>query len=155
GGFLGMARECAAVPEKGVRPETNIRNALFVVFARMFFGISTDADRLSRMRALYDVIDYRNAWRTPGSRVSRALDELVTIIENAGESASGCFLEEALRAWPSALRDRTFVMNLIYAMLTGWGDVAGLMNWVVKKLSDHPEWAHRLRQELVSPFSGE
>jgi cytochrome P450 len=149
--FFEMAKACASSPDRGIRPESRVRSALFVVFARLFFGLPPDGERMRRMQTLYDVIDYRNAWRTPGHRVSRALDELLTIVKSSGEHASGCFLAEALRAEPSVLRDRTFVLNMLYMLLTGWGDVSGLLVWVIKKLSDHPEWAERLRQEFVSP----
>lgn len=125
------------------------------MFARMFFGLTPDLPQFERMQVLYQVIDYRDRWRTPNFRVVRALDELVAIIEEFGRSVSGCFLAEMLRVKPTLLRDRTFVMNLIYIMLTGSGDVAGLLQWVVKKLSEHPEWVARLREKLAARIDGE
>ena len=37
--------------------------------------------------------------------------------------------------------------NLIYIMQVTWGDVTGLLLWVFKMLSDHPEWRDRLARE--------
>ena len=37
--------------------------------------------------------------------------------------------------------------NLIYIMQVTWGDVTGLLLWVFKMLSDHPEWRARLAHE--------
>ena len=53
----------------------------------------------------------------------------MAIIEEFGRSVSGCFLAEMLRVKLTLLRDRTFVMNLIYIMLTI--ATLGLLQWVV------------------------
>ena len=150
-----MAKACAKNPAFGAHPEENIRRLLFVVFARMFFGLTPDAGHFERMQVLYQVIDYRNRWRSPDFRVVRALNELVAIVEEIGLKVSGCFLAEALRVKPTVLRDRTFVMNLVYMMSTALIDVAGLIQWVVKKLSEHPEWAARLREKQCEQIGGE
>ena len=110
-GLSTMAKACVKNPAFGAHPEEHIRGILFVVFMRMFFCLTPETHHFERMRALYQVIDYRNSWRTPNFRVVRALDELVAIVVEIGEKASGCFLAEALRVEATVLRDRTFVLN--------------------------------------------
>ena len=51
------------------------------------------------------------------------------------------------REGPEALNDRTILGNLIYIMQVTWGDVTGLLLWVLKMLTDHPEWRSRLAQD--------
>jgi len=58
-----------------------------------------------------------------------------------------CFLAALARSDPAALADRTILGNLIYIMQITWGDVTGLLLWVFKMLSDHPEWRERLARE--------
>jgi len=58
------------------------------------------------------------------------------------------FLAEIIRADPRAAHDQTVLGNLIYILQTSWRDVAVLLLWTLKMLSDHPEWATRVREEL-------
>ena len=44
------------------------------------------------------------------------------------------------------------ICNLVYILHTTWADVSGLLQWVLRMLTDHPEWADKLR--LALPGTG-
>jgi cytochrome P450 len=54
-----------------------------------------------------------------------------------------------VRLHPESRRERTVVVNLLYILQTTRIDVAGLLAWILKKLTDHPEWRERVRAECT------
>jgi cytochrome P450 len=99
------------------------------------------------------VIDIRKARWASRRRIDAALAEIEAIMRRRADelrddpNAPACFLVALARAHPEALSDRTVLGNLIYIMQVTWGDVTGLLLWVFKMLSDHPEWRDRLARE--------
>jgi cytochrome P450 len=132
---------------------------LFAIFVRIFFGIPPDSEHFTRLQTLYRVIDFRNSARASYREVISALDEVTVIIQQQiirslqlmkqNEDLNCSFLAEIIRADPRAAHDQTVLGNLIYILQTSWRDVAGLLLWTLKMLSDHPEWATRVREELA------
>jgi cytochrome P450 len=158
---LSRMAECSTKDSAGgAHPEPFIDRMLFIIFARVFFGILPETDCFAKLQSLYRVMDYRRAWRTPRRKVIKALNEATAVIqqqvtrqsraERPDEDASGCFLEEIIKADPRAVQDRAVLGNLIYILQTSLSDVAGLFQWMLKMLSDNPEWVTRLREELNS-----
>ena len=150
-GFAAMSRESAARGAVAVRAPT--MRMMFIAWAELFYGIDAHHADFGRLRELFHVIDIRKARWASRTRINPALEEIEAImrrraqeIVNDGSPAS-CFLTALAREHPNALNDRTVLGNLIYIMQVTWGDVTGLLLWVFKMLSDHPEWRERLASE--------
>src|SRR5262249_15561462 len=54
-------------------------------------------------------------------------------------------LASIVRRHPAAVDDPTAIGNLIYETHITWADVSGLLMWLLRMLTDHPEWSARLR----------
>jgi cytochrome P450 len=152
---LGRMSEISACnPEKGVRPETHLLDMVFGVLAGIFFGIDPESQELARLRTLYRSIAIEN---DSDREVRAALAEIESIIEEQRMQLSGtstrdvaipaCYLGELAHNHPEVLDDATVVGNLIYILQASWIDLSGLLLWVFKMLTDHPEWVARLREE--------
>ena len=154
-----MAECCSRAPATGIQPADHLDRMLFAIFVRIFFGIPPDSEHFTRLQTLYRVIDFRNSARASYREVISALDEVTVIIQQQiirslqlmkqNENLNCSFLAEIIRADPRAAHDQTVLGNLIYILQTSWRDVAGLLLWTLKMLSDHPEWATRVREELA------
>ena len=126
---------------------------MFAAWADLFYGIDERHADFGRLKALFHVIDIRKARWASRRRIDPALAEIEAIMrrrasEMVGDPAApACFLVALARAHPEVLADRTVLGNLIYIMQVTWGDVTGLLLWVFKMLSDHPEWRDRLARE--------
>jgi cytochrome P450 len=137
-----------------------LEDLVFGAFTRLFFGIAPESDAAERLRALYPVIDFRNPAGASPRAIEAALQEIAGVVHRERARAQRpepgegppprAFLFELQRALPGALDDATVVRNLIYILHTGANDVIGLLHWVVKILSEHPAWIHRLRQEAAA-----
>src|SRR5262249_62389614 len=131
----------------GARPDVFLGRMAATIFARAFFGISSDSPALARLEALYEVLAVpRNA---SARAVRPALVEAMAIARTSATRADapGSFLGELARVRPDALDDPTVVANLVYMLHTTSKDVADLSAWVLKMLSDHPAWVEQLRED--------
>jgi cytochrome P450 len=155
-----MANFCSRTPATGIQPEAPLNKMLFVIFVRLFFDIPPDTEQFARLQVLYRVIDFRNSSHVSSREVIKALDEIRAMIQTqnirslqlieGNENLNGSFLAEIIRVNPEAVHDPTVIGNLIYILQTSWRDVAGLLLWTLKMLSDHPDWVTRLREGLAS-----
>jgi cytochrome P450 len=151
-----MAEDCRAVPESGIPPQPYLNEIVFITFARLFFGVSPETETFSELRAIYRLIDFRSAWRTSPRKRIGALNRATVLLrqlvrENAqlqrqGGNVPDSFLLEIVRIRHDAVDDPAVTTNLIYIMLTGWGDVSGLMCWILHMLLQHQEWLGRARE---------
>jgi cytochrome P450 len=155
-GLGGMASRCGTGgTSHGVRVEPSMLRMMFIAWTQLFYGIDAHHPDFPRLLELCKIIDIRKARWARRRRVEGALEEIESILRRQVASfgaddreAPACFLAALVELRPDALGDRTVVGNLIYIMLVSWGDVAGLLIWVWKMLSDHPEWRDRLAAEL-------
>jgi cytochrome P450 len=147
-----LADECSLDGNRGVAPENFLLEMTFGIFVRCFHGILPEDARFERLRKLCEVIDLSN--RNEGE-VTRALEEFVQILSSeardvragkAGRPSS--FLMEMTRVEPNAFDDLTMARNFIYIMTASWIDAAGLVVWLFKELSDHPQWTGKVLQDL-------
>lgn len=147
-GFAAMADASARDGAVTVREPT--MRMMFVAWSELFYGIGEQHPDFPRLKALFHVIDIRKARWASRRRIDPAIAEIEGMLHRrAGElvddpAPPSCFLVVLARAHPGALADRTVLGNLIYIMQVTWGDVTGLLLWVFKMLSDHPEWRERL-----------
>ena len=154
-GFAAMLESSNRDGAVAVRAPT--MRMMFAAWSELFYGIDEQHPDFTRLKALFQVIDIRKARWASRRRIDPALAEIESIVRRrANELASDqgrevqpptCFLAALAREHPEALSDRTVLGNLIYIMQVTWGDVTGLLLWVIKMLSDHPEWRERLARE--------
>ncbi len=145
------AAACAGEPGGGVRVRLVVNRALFAAWGRLFFGLEPGSPVALRMKALYREIDIRNPSFLPDRRVAQAMRELLALAsaeqERLGAGGSADSFLARLAALPrESAEDPVVLGNVVMVAHTSWSDVAGLAQWLVKELSDHPEWAARLRQ---------
>lgn len=146
-----MAAESTSTGGIAVKPA--FMRMMFAAWTQLFYGIDASHPDFARLKPLFRTIDARKARWASYRRVTAALAEIEAILRkrvatfdtNAGPPS--CFLEALSRSDPAALTDRTILGNLIYIMQITWGDVTGLLLWVFKMLTDHPEWRERLARE--------
>ncbi|HEX6050269.1 MAG TPA: cytochrome P450 [Gemmatimonadaceae bacterium] len=150
----GFAAMVAESNERGsVAVRAPVMRMMFVAWAELFYGIGKDHPDFNRLRELFHVIDIRKARWASRRRIEPALAEIEAIIRRrassltSGDECPSCFLALLARNHPDALNDRTILGNLIYIMQVTWGDVTGLLLWVLKMLTDHPESRDRLALE--------
>jgi cytochrome P450 len=150
-GFDAMCAQSAASGSVRVREAT--MRMMFAAWGELFYGIDDQHADFARLKALYHVIDIRRARWASKARIDPVLAEIEAILRRRAselardDSPPWCFLSSLARTHPEALNDRTILGNLIYTMQVTWGDVTGLLLWVFKMLSDHPDWRQRLAQE--------
>jgi cytochrome P450 len=144
-----MTAESARTGKVVVR--TAFLRMMFAAWADLFYGIDATHPDFVRLKQLFRVIDARKARWASRRRVESALVEIEAILRNRvesfGDGQPSCLLQQLSRTDPGALVDRTILGNLIYIMQITWGDMTGLLLWVFKMLSDHPEWKERLARE--------
>ncbi len=147
-GFEAMVAESDTGRSVAVRAP--VMRMMFVAWSELFYGIGKDHPDFARLRELFHVIDIRKARWASRRRIEPALGEIEAIIRRRAGSLTSdgqcpsCFLALLARDHPDALNDRTILGNLIYIMQVTWGDVTGLLLWVFKMMTDHPEWRERL-----------
>ena len=146
-----FARMTSTQGEEGVPPRRHIQRVVFGIWVRLFFGIAPATAECHRLKSLYKVVDIRNPSGASDRQIRDALEEIVRIVRQpstAGSSPSGAprsFLQAMAGSRPGSIDDPTMIGNLVYMMHTTWADVSGLLQWVLRMLTDHPEWADRLR----------
>jgi cytochrome P450 len=108
------------------------------------------------------VIDVRNPERASDRSVRQALAETVDLVRSQlaeappeGASVPRSFLDAMERRHPGAIEDPAVSGNLIYLLHFTWSDFSGLLIWILRQLSEHPEWAGRLRRALAEERSAD
>ena len=148
-GLQEMADESARAGAVTVKPA--VMRMMFAAWADLFYGIEATDAAFPRLKQRFRTIDARKArWSSP-RRVTAALADVEEMLRVRApfdpDAPPSCLLAALVRTDPDALADRTVLGNLIYIMQITWGDVTGLLLWVIKMLSDHPEWRTRLARE--------
>jgi cytochrome P450 len=155
--LVRMAHDSAPRKQEGVSPAPYLMPPLLESFARVFFGISSDTHAYSRFLELNEVIDFRKPAGLATRPIRRALEELAKLVSCDSDLVVGSrggvisFYSEMVRAYPQSAVDPFYLYNLQYMLQAGLYDVLGLFQWLLKLLSDSPEWAAR----LAEPFPRE
>jgi cytochrome P450 len=124
---------------------------VFAIWAQLFFNISDDVG-LSSLKQLYKVADIRNPMSASAGSIDSALKEIERIVkqqlhdhEASHGAAPRSFFETLAVADGDAIDDQTVVRNLIYLLHTSWADVSGLLVWLWRMMTEHAQWAERVR----------
>ena len=119
------------------------REALYEALFLLFYGVQPGSPDALRLRDLYRTLDLAHqrratVWSPADAKVRRALDETLEILRrNIGNEPS--YLQAA------KVHDDTVLLNLVFLLQVTCTDLAGLFDWIVKKLTENPVWAARLR----------
>jgi len=135
----------------GVPPRRHVQRAVFTIWVRLFFGIERDSADCAQLASLYKIIDIRNPMGASDRQIRNAVDAVIAIARRqVDRDVDGdrprSFLHAMARTRPGSADDPTMIGNLVYMLHTTWADVSGLLQWVTRLLTDHGEWADRLRQ---------
>jgi cytochrome P450 len=157
-----MAIESDAEPSIGLRPIPYLDRMLFAILARFFLGVSPETETFKRLRSLHGAIGIpRLTLRSRHKRVQDAVEKLTAFLVDHGRQITkqttpvsdrpSCLLSEIIRLEPHRVDDPTMLGNIIYMLEAGRTDVGGLLMWVLKHLSDHPQWLKAVRMQSSSP----
>lgn len=158
--MVAMARESAASGAAGIRPRPHIQRMMFVIWARLFFSVSADSADFARLKSCFRVIDTRNPQGASDERTREALKEIGEILQRqaadlrAQQGDAPGVLASIVRRQPAAVGDPTAMGNLIYEAHITWADLSGFLMWLLRMLTDHPEWSVRLRDDVASASDG-
>ena len=160
-----MVEASARTNGKGIRLQPHLNRMLLEIFARTFFGIPQDSKDFTKLVDLYGKIDMRKLACGSSWHVIKVANEIAEIISKQSDIYQGlldkneepppCFLAEMVRSDPSASADPTILLNYVYMVRIGGNDLIGLLTWIVKLLSDNPEWSRRVRKEIDEQYSNE
>lgn len=149
----------------GVHPRRCIEDLLLGLFVEVFTGLGEHSPDFERLCTLYGQIDIRKSGCGSTDHEMVAAREIASIIERQGRRlfsvtgseasdrpaaqppAPSSLLAQILAAEPARVDDPTLLLNLVYMIQVGRLDVAGLLNWIVQMLVDHPTWVERVRKE--------
>lgn len=159
-GLDAMAEACRA-NRSGQSLASYSQDALYELQFGLFFGIAPGSVEHQTFRQRYRVIDLSHQrrstvpWSPSHRAVLQALREtkasLLQRIEGFpanGDRPPVTYLEAAWRHGGLEAVDDVVLTNLIYMVQVTCADLGGLFQWLLKKLSDHPEWAVLL-QEVI------
>lgn len=155
-----MAADAEVEPVGGVKPRQYLDRMLFAILAQVLLGIRPGSEAFEKLQPLYQQVNIpRLTLRSSQNKAQENLGRLTNfILEEAQRNrvefgSSGALLAEIGRADPSKADDPTILGNLIFMLESGCNDVGGLLMWVLKHLSDHPEWMQQLQDRTSCPQS--
>lgn len=139
----------------GTLLEPAVTAMMYEIMVRLFFNIGIDDPRFDRLRDLGDQISFGDKDQYDRRRAEPALAEIERLVFDdtvrpAATAEAKSILDGVLQEDPKAVEDATVRRNLIYMLETGHRDVAGLLVWVVKLLSENRPWVDRLRSSLAA-----
>jgi cytochrome P450 len=136
--------------EAGLVLQEHIPGAVLRIFLKEFFGISQNSDEMDRFEALYRELDCRDILKKPDHTGKAAYEDLVDLVSGIAKRNEhpGSYLQTQMDKVPATLDDRTMIGNIVCMAYLGSYDVAGLIVWIWKYLSDWPEWQEKLSSIL-------
>ncbi len=151
-GLTIMAEASGASGLAGVPPRRYLQRTVFGLWARIFFNVEPGSAESFRLQSLFKVIDIRNPAGASDRMIKEALVEIQQVLRQQStygrpsvNGAPESFLAALREHCPESADDPTVIGNLIYLMHTTWSDVSGLFQWLMRMLTEHPEWSDRLR----------
>ncbi len=153
-----MAADAELGSAGGVKPRQYLDQMLFAILAQVLLGIRPDGAAFEKLQLLYQQVNIpRLMLRSSQKKAQENLGRLTDFIleearrDRAEFDRSRSLLAEISRADPAKFDDPTILGNLIFMLESGCNDVGGLLMWVLKHLSDHPEWMQHLRNRASRP----
>jgi cytochrome P450 len=124
-------------------------------WSEILLGIGSDRPEFPEVRTLFSELWTYNPRPPTDTEVDAKLDRLADLVREGHDRAANgwagartgplSLASEFVRIQPDALEQPAIVRNLIYTAMTARDDVAGLLMWLFKNLSDNPAWVTELR----------
>ncbi len=136
-----------------IPPAPHFHKMSFAIFVLLFLGLSPHDRPFRHLQELYGSIDYRDGLFSTNSQIEKTLREIEEIFLNqvkTKESYFRKFLGDEVPDRGELSTDKTLLRNFIYLLQTSYIDVADLIAWSFKLLSDNPTWLHTLRDQIRS-----
>jgi len=159
-----LAGESAKNPAGAFAP-THWDRLLLTLFLRLFFGIDERDPDDAEVRRLFPIVNASGRrtislpWLPADRRIRSTLARFCEILlarcarwrarMERGEAIPDCLLAEIHCANPAFAQDPEVTGLLIYMLDASARDLAGLLQWIIKMLCDHPEVAAGLRDEIA------
>lgn len=144
----------------GIHPGEYLEDMFLDVMVHLFLGIESQSPDMGRLRALYRQIDIRKAACRRTTAEFEAAMAIAGIIRQRGEEEVACgaeivtsVLAALVAEYPDEFADDTLILNLVYMIQIGRGDMAGLLLWTLKLLVDNDKWLTRVRDSQLAESS--
>ena len=147
-GLSEMAELSRERPGAGIHPAPHVEHIVFKLVVRLFIGVDESSDTYRQLKALYEEVVVGKISCKPVKNEEQTNVAIAEIIGRQIEKAPGnlpdCFLAAIIRQDVDVARDRTVVMNLVYMIKIVTADLSGLLIWVIKLLTDNPQWLEKM-----------
>lgn len=148
--LLTFSKEIAAV-DHGMAPYSYIDRLMLDFWFPLFFAIEPSSEQGRLLRSLLLTIDINNPTGASPGKIHSAVGEISALIEGQLDSWQGspptCLLGAVMTDNEADARDPILIGNLIYLLHTSSTDMSGLLCWLLKMMSDNPQWLERLALE--------
>lgn len=144
-----MRLECAQ-SRAGIFPIPYLSRMVLTIWLRLFFGLAPGHSDSEQLERLFQKINPERFSLFARRQTRQALVHIIAILRGHVEHwelPPRCYLAELLALDPDALADPTLMGNLIYLLRMSAGDVESFLQWIMKKLAEHPEWLERIRTD--------
>lgn len=138
--------------------------AIYQIAFSVFFGIPPGSEESQQFREFYRLLDRAHqrratVWSPPDQIVQNTLTEILSILNRrvdqfeirpkpSPEQPPASYMEAAWRHGGREAVNDVVQLNLVFLLQVTCTDLGGLFDWLVKKMSDNPEWQARLRDTL-------
>lgn len=149
---LAGIQDHSGAKSTGVVPLPFLDRLMMDLWFPLFFAIEPDSQKAAELRSLYPIIHINNPTGASPKRIREAVGRITEIVESqlAGwrdSTAAPCILGHIHSENEENASDPVVIGNLLYILHTSSTDISALLCWLLKMLSDHPQWLERLAQE--------
>lgn len=145
-----MSRQSQASPS-GIQPLPGLEQMMLELWLKLFFAIEPGSPESKQLLSLYPVIDITNPLRASPRRIRRAVAAIREMVEahhtGRSDQTLPCLLAVAREESSANAEDPVVIGNLVYMLSTTAADMSALLNWVMKKASEHPGWMQQVAAE--------
>lgn len=139
----------------GVIPRPYLRDWVFIVLAGIFLGLDPDDPRLPELDRSQQSLKLD---RAGGRQYRKHMEEAFVAVtglmrQQAAQSPrvdAPTALAAVMAADPDLLTSEARTRNLILIFRLALGDVTSLLDWILTKLTENPEWQETVRAEAQS-----
>lgn len=133
----------------GVAPLPDLDRLMMDLWLPLFFAIEPESSQAAELRSLYPIIHINNPSGASRRQIHTAVKRISTIVEEergkwSKTSPPPCILSHVAAGWEDGDSDPVVIGNLLYILHTSSTDLSALLLWLLKMMSDHPEWLERM-----------
>jgi cytochrome P450 len=136
----------------GTVPTPHTARLMLEMWLQLFFAVEPGSEESRRLLGLYPVIDITNPLRASAASIRSAVAEIQQIVIprlSASAEPLPCLWSAVREQNADDATDPVVIGNLIYMLSTTASDMSALLNWLLKKACEHPEWLERVAAECA------